>query len=280
MWTVDRPVFNAEETFTCCISRVRSDELRERLKCVTNDIVDSARKYATYAAQQELHHFPHDDNVAGVVTRDEMIATYDQRMVPKDAPARRIYDAIKLLPEHDLCPFCDHGVVSTLDHVLPKTIYPVLAVTPDNLVGCCSDCNKAKRNITPQTAGDTAIHPYFDDVTDKPWLEGRVIEGAGAAVIFRTVPQVAWADELNQRVANQFRLLKLGELYSKQAARIISGHRKILIRFYNDGGVSSVKAELVRQYKSWRDYRLNCWQAATFFALSKSVWYCEEGHRL
>jgi len=280
MWTVDRPDFDVEETFRCCIGRVRSRELHERLESVTNDIVNAASKYAVHAAQQKLHQFPHEDNVAGIVTRDEMIATYDQRMAAKTAPGRMIYDAIKLLPENDTCPFCDHGVVSTLDHVLPKTVYPVLTVTPDNLVGCCSDCNKVKSNVTPQTARDATIHPYFDNVTNKPWLEACIIEGAVAAVIFRTVPQEAWTHELNTRVANQFRLFKLGELYSKQAARLISGNRKIIIEFYSNGGASSVKAELIRQYKSWRSYRLNCWQTATFLALSKSIWYCEEGCRL
>jgi hypothetical protein len=129
-------------------------------------------------------------------------------------------------------------------------------------------------------AEDTIIHPYFDDVTDKPWLDARVIEGAKAAVIFQTVPQSGWTGEKNSRVANQFKLLKLGELYSKQAALIISGQRINLIRFYADGGALAVKAELVRQYKSWRGYRLNCWQAAAYCALSNSSWYCEEGHQL
>jgi hypothetical protein len=279
MWTVARPEFEVEETFMLCVSKIVSDELRERLERVSDAVVDAAMEYSGNATRQDLHLFPQVNNVAGVVTRDEMIAVYDGRMVAKRAPGRSIYDAIKLLPDYGICPYCDHGNVSTIDHVLPKTHYPILAVTPDNLVGCCKDCNKEKGTLAPAIAADAMLHPYFDDVTDELWLTARTIEGSVAAVIFRTARQMAWSDDLNDRVANQFRLLKLDELYSKQAARIISGHRTGLIGYHEHGGAPAVRAELEHHYETWSAYRLNCWQAATFHALSASDWFCDEGHR-
>ena len=81
MWTVARPEFDVEETYRLCISNVASDELRRRLESVANDVVVAAEEYAASAEQQELHLFPRQNNIAGVVTRDEMVAVYDGRMV-------------------------------------------------------------------------------------------------------------------------------------------------------------------------------------------------------
>jgi 5-methylcytosine-specific restriction endonuclease McrA len=279
MWTVARPNFDVEETFATCTRRIRSVALRARMEDAANDVVASGARYAELAARQELHLFPRNANVAGV-TRDEMVATYDLRMAKKGAPGRSVYDAIKLLPEYGTCPFCDHNVVSTLDHILPKALYPVLAVTPDNLVGCCKDCNNAKLAAAPVGAADAVLHPYFDDITGAAWLTGRVIEGAVAAVLFRPEPQDVWPDGLNKRIASQFKMLGLGRLYSQQAARTISGLRTMLIRVNESGGAKAVRDELARQHKSWLDHRLNCWQAAAFLALSENEWYCEEGYQL
>ena len=197
MWTVARPNFDVDETFAACTQN-RDLDLRTRMAVVTDDVVAAGTRYAELAARQALHLFPRAVNVAGEVTREEMIATYDLRMAKKGAPGRSFYDAIKLLPEYGTCPFCDHNVVSTLDHILPKALYPVLAVTPDNLVGCCKDCNNAKLAAAPVRAADVVLHPYFDDITGTTWLTGRVVEGAVAAVLFRPEPQDAWPGRFEQ----------------------------------------------------------------------------------
>ena len=93
----------------------------------------------------------------GSVTTDEMVSVYDQRMAGKKGPGRHVYDAIKLLPKQGICPFCDHRPVSTLDHLLPKRLFPALAVTPDNLVGACADCNKTKLAFAPAAAEEVFL---------------------------------------------------------------------------------------------------------------------------
>ncbi|MEZ5874837.1 MAG: HNH endonuclease signature motif containing protein [Hyphomicrobiales bacterium] len=278
MWSVARPELDIEMTFTTCISKIRNEDLRARMVSITEQIVQAAELYSARAEQEELHLFPQSNDVNGIVSRDEMIDTYDQRLAGNKGPGRGIYDKIKLLPEYGICPFCDHNVVSTLDHILPKTLYPVLSVTPDNLVGCCKDCNKAKLAVAPMIAADVVLHPYFDNITGIPWLTAKVIEGRVAAVAFRPATVNDCSDELNLRIINQFEMLELGRLYSHQAARIISGHQRILSQLYMNGGAEAVRAELARQYDSWVNYRLNCWQAAMYHALSENDWYCEEGH--
>jgi hypothetical protein len=277
MWSVDRPQFQAGETLAACISRVKDIGLKRRLEHIAPHVETEAADYADRARAGELHLVAQTADVAGMVTTDEMVDVYDQRMAGKKGPGRHVYDAIKLLPRHGICPFCDHRPVSTLDHLLPKRLFPAIAVAPDNLVGACADCNKLKLSFAPSAPEEVLIHPYFDDVEAERWLAAQVVEGPVAAVVFRTRAVAAWPDLLNGRVRRQFRMLGLGPLYGAQAAREISGQAQLLGNIYESRGANGVREELTRQAESREVVRLNSWQAVAYRALSECDWFCQGG---
>lgn len=276
MWSVQEPEFDAGETFMTCIERVRNRTMKLSLEAIRPEIEAAAVDYRQKAENTELHTIPQIDTI-GAVPGSEMILTYNSRMAKKGQPGRHIYDQIKLLPDDDRCPFCDHRNVSTIDHVLPKQLYPFFAVTPINLVGCCSDCNKMKLDVAPTTASDTVLHPYFDDVVNEQWLAAEIVEGAPPAVTFHVVEVDNWDDILNERIAHQFDLLQLAKLYSSQAAREIVDIRHNLQRHYDSGGAAAVRTELEFQWRSRRANRINSWQTATYEALATSDWFCDGG---
>jgi hypothetical protein len=280
MWNVERPPFDAEATFATCIDRVQDEQLKQRLVAIANHIGAAAIIYAERAGAAELHLIPQTNGVAGSITTDEMVKVYDQRMAGKSAPGRHIYDAIKLLPKHGICPYCDHRPVSTLDHLLPKRFFPSLAVCPDNLVGACADCNKTKLAFAPTTAEEVVLHPYFDNIEAGRWLTAEVNEGAVASVIFRTQQVDFWPETLNDRVRRQFQMLGLKRLYGAQAAREISNLAKLVGDIHNSRGANGVTAELLRQAETREAVRLNSWQAVFFRALSENLWYCNGGFRV
>lgn len=273
---MEKPTIDAGETFATCISRVRNPEMKSNLLAIRADIETAENEYSEMAENGELHIFPQIDTV-GLVPGSEMVKTYEGRMAKKGQPGRPIYDQIKLLPENDRCPFCDHRNISTLDHVLPKQHYPILAVTPINLVACCSDCNKLKLDVAPTNKSDIIIHPYFDVVNNRKWLNAEVIESSPAALIFNVIEVAEWDNTLNERVTHHFILLDLANLYSKQAAREMSDIRLNLQRHFDLGGAEAVRTELKFQWESRRANRINSWQTATYEALSKSDWFCETG---
>lgn len=276
MWPVERPELDAGETFTTCISRVRNPEMRRRLRTIRPNIEAAAADYAEKAENCELH-LIRRTNAIGQVPGSEMVKTYDRRMVKKGQPGRPIYDQIKLLPEGDRCPFCDQRIISMLDHILPKSRYPVFAVAPNNLVGVCSDCNKAKLDVVPTSARDTVLHPYYDEVNDQQWLIARVVQTIPAALTFHVIYVDEWDDVLNARIARQFDLLGLADLYSSQAARETTDIRQNLQQHFEYGGVAAVRAELEHHWDSRQANRINSWQTATYEALAESVWFCDGG---
>ena len=279
MRSVNRPTFDAEDTYVLCIGSVRRKTFRARLKMITSEVVNASESYAVRAAATELHLIPQEDDVAGIVTKDEMVSVYDERMARKGSLGRSVYDGLKGLPDYGICPFCDHGPVSTLDHILPKALYPALVVTPDNLVGSCRECNSAKLAKAPTNGGDVPFHPYFDDVASDRWLKAVVVVGKVPSVMFFVKFIRKWSDQMNLRVRRQFETLQLGRLYSSQSAREISGQRVNLSRVYGAKGWKGVRSELRQRAMGWEDHNINCWQAVMFKALSESKWYCKKGFR-
>ena len=277
MRSVERPTFSSKETYNLCIEGIVDSGLKNRLEAVAEHIVDAAVEYVVRAMKLELHLVGQCNDVANIVTKDEMIELYNRRMARKGSPARAIYDTIKLLPEYGICPFCDHGPVSTLDHMLPKSSFPTLAVAPDNLVGSCKDCNHKKSAHVPSCAEECPLHPYFENLGDDRWLHATVVEGEVASVVFYFDLVDGWSDTLNARVRRQFDVLRLGRLYSSQAAREISGVRRMLTAKYNACGETGVRDELRHRSITWEEYDNNCWQTVSFRALSDSEWYCSGG---
>lgn len=279
MRKLDRPPHPPGDVFLTCISRVRSESLRTRLEAVLPYVVAAATAFDTAANSVQLHTIPTHADVGGRVrvTKDEMVAVYDSRMVPKDSPGRQIYDEILTAPAQGLCPLCGQRDVSTLDHHLPKTQFPALAVVPVNLVPSCSECNKVKLDVVPQTQEEQTFHPYYDDVENDRWLEASVVERRPAALIFEVRPPASWGTVKSSRAVNHFGVFKLGRLYASQAATQLLNMRHFLIGLHRDAGTEGVRQHLVEMSISCEVVNLNSWQSATYRALSSSQWYCEGG---
>jgi hypothetical protein len=279
MWTVERPSFDASMTFKTCISRVRDAKLRDRLASIEPLIAAAAIDYEAKANAHILNLFPRSTSVGGVVTKAEMIKVYDQRMAGKEGPGRAIYDQIKLLPKGDRCPFCDQRNVSTLDHILPKTLYSNLTVTPLNLVAACMECNKTKLSTAPLTASKVVLHPYFDDISKQRWLTATIVQQIPCAITFDIVRPASWDDTTHARARRQFSLLDLANLYSSEAARELANIRYNLEMHLDAGGVIAVQRELLRQCASRKAARLNSWQTAMYEATAHDIWFCSGGFR-
>ncbi|ECW7706684.1 HNH endonuclease, partial [Salmonella enterica] len=83
------------------------------------------------------------------------------------AEGKTPYDILDTLRrEHGLlfCPCCgEPGKPTTLDHYLPKAIYPELAIIIANLTPMCNECQQNKSSDYFDKDGNKIyIHPYFD----------------------------------------------------------------------------------------------------------------------
>ncbi|QXE35911.1 HNH endonuclease [Streptomyces sp. GMY02] len=277
MWKIDPPVHTAAFSYATCTSRIRNRELRERLDQAADEVAASAAKYESAAESSELYLLDQDELSVASLTGVEMIAIYKYRMAKKKAVGRFIYDELMLAAPDGRCPMCGQRTVSTLDHVLPKTLYPALSVTPLNLIPACSDCNHIKSDAIPVSAENEPIHPYYDDLDGDPWLHAAVVHTSPAAIVFSVAAPINWPDSLKNRVATHFRTFKLAPLYASQAAQELNSIKHYLIQLHARGGGDAVRQHLSGQANSRRMAYANSWQTATYTALADDAWFYQGG---
>ena len=277
MRSVNYSGIDAGETYEKCIGGLFNDELRNKLMEIKGRVEMAATDYVERAKNGCLHEVV---NEIDKVTGKQLMNVYEYGMRDTQSCGRAVYDMIRGLPADNLCPFCGHRKIVGLDHILPKSKYPVFSVVPHNLVGICGPCNQLKGDIAPTSRCNGVIHPYFEDIDKIQWLHAEVNEQHPAAVEFLVKPVECWSDALNERVANEFQMLKLEILYSDQAASEMSSIQRDLQEHFESGGASFVKRELHRMWRSVEIVQLNSWRTACYKALRDSEWYCSIGYQI
>ncbi|MEK8170588.1 hypothetical protein NKH77_16230 [Streptomyces sp. M19] len=265
------------EFFLTCISTART-ATQIRLKALEDAVVTATDRYEDAAADAALHTITDlKDSPDEEIDRAELLKTYKSRMVPSGSPGNVVYNKLKKAPKHGICPLCGQRTVDTLDHQMPKAYFPLLAVTPSNLVPACSSCNWIKSSAAPEAASDQTLHPYFDDVTGQQWLFARVNESESLppSVTYLVKTPENWDHVLAARVHLHFRTFGLAELYASHAGQEISGLRYFL---------SSLPSEAMARYlqgmadsitNSQDAGGLNHWRKAMYQALAESPWFVQ-----
>lgn len=270
-----KPSDSALDVFRDCIVRVRNEDLKRRLFACSQEIEKASIEFDAKAPVAQLHTIITRDNVANLVSVDEMKAVYTSRMAKKLAPGRIYYDKLMSLPEHGRCPLCSQRVVSTLDHYLPKAHYPSLAVAPFNLIPACQDCNKTKSENIPKRSEEQTLHPYYDNVETFIWLRAKLTESIPVAVEFYVEPPEECPPILKKRIKHHFKSFKLAALYASHAAEELASIEFTSKRVYDVGGSLELKKYLTETAKGKKSVSLNSWQSALYYCLSESEWFCE-----
>ena len=272
------PTCDACVSLETCISNLRDAVLRSKLTAIKPTIIAAETAYKNCGTNGNFYTIAEKTMVAGRVTVKEMERLYKGTFSRKKSRARRIYDEIKTAS--GICPLCAQRDVSTLDHYLAQSRHPALTITPVNLVPACFCCNKAKLDRQPSSAGEQTLHPYYDDVDDKPWLFARVVEDIPPAIVFFANPPNIWPVVKQERVRTHFRTFQLSALYSTHAAAELVNIHLDLMRIAVRSGLDNLRCHLAEQQESREVVARNSWQGAMYKALSESDWFCTEGYKV
>lgn len=267
------------QVFDLCISKIKRGRFLSALQSIRNDIASTASNYNVLAEQSKLYQLTPQTSV-GPVKVKEMESLYTDRFAKEKHPARRIYDRIKAAPENQCCPLCGLGIVTTLDHYLPKSKYPIFAVTPNNLIPCCWWCQFEKREHRPAQEEDQTLHPYFDDFQTENWLFAEIVQGTPASFHFSVKAPHVWGQVAAKRLKTHFDKFNLGNLYSSNAGSELAGMRDELQRLLTSGGPASVQKHLEAVANDKAKLSKNSWKAAMYRAAASDVWFYSGGFAL
>ncbi len=160
MWKIDKPD----------LSRARGKDIRE-LIANCNDLDDSVKEPLKKLYKQ------YDDQEGRVtdvqllaISKDQADAIHDMYSSTYEGKALEFIrdDLTKKVYK---CPYCSINQPNTLDHYMPESTYPALAVCRMNLVPMCGVCNNYKGTKTYTNF----IHCYYEKLpVSRPFLVATV----------------------------------------------------------------------------------------------------------
>jgi 5-methylcytosine-specific restriction endonuclease McrA len=292
MYLLDSPSYKIEDFFDELLNgrhnNKKNNFLKTRLLAIKSPLIDTQNDYQRLGRDKLLHSLSVQETIniptaiklkEGIprtISVSEMEKVYNNYLVDdpeSDKIGRKVYNSILANTYHNLCPYCSHREVKTVDHYFPKSKFASYAITPINLLPCCSDCNKDKLDDYNLQEEKMFIHPYFDDLRNHDWLECIVVRETWPITFSYSVSSDIGDVILKSRIRFQFKKLNLSKLYSDNAAREFNKRVKSLINEYNSNPSNQGLDFLNENIDSYNYENKNSWQSKMFEALRNSEWF-------
>jgi hypothetical protein len=208
--------------------------------------------------------------------KEYMKKMYSQRFSNKNYPLLYKYYTI-IRTSTTYCPYCNYPThsIRQVDHYFPKASFPSLALTIENLVPICMDCNRLKLEYYSLNKSEMLIHPYYDEFVDDAFefIYCNVIEKDHIGFKFSIKKLDYWNDLIFNRVNLHFKNLELDKLYSSDFEADFSVYIEELKELYIDCDEDSVKEALKRKIRSYKKSNIKPWYYAGYNAIINCVWF-------
>lgn len=251
----------AEKIFEECVSSYRDKgKVDNLLQC--KEIICRDSNLYDELVPKELEKFEKSLLPANI-TKEKIINVYNEKFVK--GPGRKYYNEIKKQAVRNICPICGIRQVKTLDHYLPKSQFPTLSVTPNNLIPACLECNVDKKDDVSLDSKNVPVHLYFDNIPDDKFLHVTVMDNL-EILYYISCPNVE--DEgLKARLENHLDFYKLHELYSSHAASEIADKIHMWKTALEEVGEDILRLSIDSECRSAEMNDINSWKSALYRGL-------------
>lgn len=269
---------------------VKSAQRKKRIQSYISTITRMERKYNNKARTASLWELQDILNTEEVTKKqsfnvDLVDYLYKERFCVKSKegkkpPRQEEYRCTIKRQASGICPYCGKPEDTSsfrIDHFLPKSEYPVFALTPVNLVPCCSECNEKKGRKIPwripggSTHGivnskDNYVqlpHPYYDNFGDVVWIKADLKEvkidetSSEYSFEFYSYRPDNWSDakytEIYTRCSEHFEFFGLKERFREDSAVEIKDIREKAMKFCKCSANYDVFYDCAKLY-----YESNC----------------------
>lgn len=260
---VPLPAFTAKTFFLQCVNGYKTQKKRDQLSVAADIVEDDATEYANLVPTQSFT----CSSLPGNLTDKDMLNLYENQLVSKKSNNRAYYDAIVNHGWMGRCPYCGVEAASTLDHYLPKSLYPTTVVAPVNLLPCCMRCNHLKLDDDP-TPDQAPIHAYLDQFPEGIWLQ--VDLDAHLEATYRVECPAGWPQLMQDRLKNHMEKFELDDLYQGCAAVEIA-ESKFLWEEDLQCSEDDLLYTIRRARRSYERVDPNSWRSALYRALENQL---------
>lgn len=247
---------NGEEVYVQCVLSYKDEKKQTKLMGY-RDIISRVTKDYGKSIPHNFSDFNHPEYT--VETKKEMSSVYTDCFVEKRVGG--FYDSI-MENAHGLCPFCGEGVPRNLDHFLPKSNYPFLSVTPENLVPSCRDCNMEKSSIKPSNNDDVPLHPYYDKI-DVVWIAVCLDFSRSEYIGVSYYNCLDEKDSIAGRIDAHIKAHALKSTFETHANSMLNSekrsHKKLAEQSYD-----TLRKHLCEELESFEADDINSWRSALY----------------
>ncbi|AHI19556.1 HNH endonuclease [Corynebacterium casei] len=276
MYKIHAPQITAAEAYRTTISAIRNPEKRNRHSTCASEVENKCEDYDRLGEQYLFETAsPLSFGVPnlGSVAMQELY----EKQFSKLTGTKQLRDVIRSGAENNLCPYCGIGLVSQLDHYLPKSEFHAVTVHPKNLVPSCADCNTAKKAFFPSSNTPAVFHPYFDIAFDIAWLDATLVRGHdGHPVALFDVHSKITDTQLRNRMTMHLDVFNLKNRFSSVASQSLQEFESVYRNSSQKLTLKEAKFELESNIRSRSSLRENDCRASTYRAMLTSAWYLIE----
>jgi hypothetical protein len=175
------------------------------------------------------------------------------------------------------CPLCAIGRASSIDHYLPRRVYPEFAILAENLTPACERCNRLKGDVCVDSGDAPFFHPYLDNVPNERLLLADV-EVARSVAVRYTVSDSANDSLTLAKLRHHFERFDLGSHY-RQEAVIELGNTALAFSWVHASRGPELLQELLIQERDRRtaERGINQWDVALYSALADEPAFFDGG---
>lgn len=102
-------------------------------------------------------------------SKEDLLTLYDYQSGTITSLRENIKD-LQIKTITNTCQNCTIDSAKTLDHILPKSIFPEFIVNPINLFPCCTTCNSYKLTTVENGGGKFYLNLYLDELPAEQYL--------------------------------------------------------------------------------------------------------------
>ena len=244
----------------------------------TDKVVSSSLNYDRFVPKS-ISEFP--EEAVKEEDKPKIIKVYTEKFAKKEAVGHKYYEAI-VANAGGNCPICGGGKVKNLDHFLPKTNYPLLCVTPANLIPTCRDCNFDKNDFADTDYYSIPFNPYFD-VMREEWLECKLTfyHDHSFAVEFYNGLDKDTNERLWEKYNAHLTIYDLNATFMSRASEELNNCLEFYLKLYRECGAKSVEKTLIDCKMGCEKNDINSWKSALYRELVRLAdafcdWLAEE----
>lgn len=245
------------EVFDACCQGIRDSSIKEIQKYKYIYLLNTA-SYNYFAPTGEYEKIKNLEIPVFGLDFDEQQLQKDFKNLYKsqlvDGPARKYYDQIKRSQER--CPYCQKPRIEELDHFLPQSKYAIFSIFPPNLIPCCRNCNKNKRDKILQ------LHPCYDHdyIHQCKWLFAEIVDDEnGPTFRFYTNPPAELDEVFKNKIKKYFDDLKLGRTYAEDSiSELVEAKALSTLNL----SLTELKEELKQRFGNYDKEIINHWKRA------------------